>query len=259
MRTHNDGLNRRSFLTRSTALLGGLPLLSSQTASASLAEGRQAADLHLYCDESGILGVDVLFVLGMVVTTDSVRHEAAVDRLRQDHHFATQLQYNSTDRFKRPFAEDAIRYFFEEPDLSFVAYAITDKAVTSLRSRGFSLEQVYHHYYETLISNCTPPGVPKTLNLEIRNSIGDDRTLRRYLRENVVNLSKINVAGSSVSNLLQIADLFTGSINGDAHIDSLRNPVKREVLSLLRARANVASLLDAGLEDRRGPFNVYVL
>lgn len=259
MRTNKDRLDRRSFLTHSTALLGGLPLLSSEAVSAPAADGRHVADLHLYCDESGIPGVDVLFVLGMVVTTDSTRHEAAIDRLRQDHRFATQLQYNSTDRFKRPFAEDVINYFFDEPDLQFFAYAITDKTVASLRRAGFSLEQVYHYYYETLISNCTASEAPKTLNLEIRNSIGDDRALRRYLRENVVNLSRINVVGSASNNLLQIADLFTGSIYGDAHIDSVRNRVKREVLSLLRARLNVTHLLEAGLKDPHGSFNVTLL
>ncbi len=258
MRMRNDGLDRRSFLTRSTALLGGIPLLSPETASAVNADGTRGADLHLYCDESGILGTDVLFVLGMVVTTDSTRHESFIARRRQDHRFATQLQYNSTDRFKRPFAEDLINYFFDEPDLRFVAHAITEGAVADLRSHGLSLEQVYHHYYETLISNCTPSEVSKTLNLEIRNSIGDDRALRRYLRENVINLSRINVVGSSSNDLLQLADLFTGCVYGDAHIDSLRNRVKREVLSLLKARLNVANLLDVRLSSTRGPFCVFV-
>lgn len=259
METRKNGLDRRSFLTRSTVLLGGVPLLSLQAGSASAGNRGPVADLHLYCDESGILGTDELFVLGMVVTTDTARHELAIDRLRQDHHFATQLEYNSTDRFKCPFAADAINYFFGEPDLRFFAYVVTAKALASLRSQGLSLEQAYHYYYEALISNSTASEVPKTLNLEIRNSIGDDRALRRYLRENVVNLARINVVGSPSTNLLQLADLFAGSIYGDAHIDSLRSRVKRDVLSLLRARLNVKNLLDADMKDPSGSFSVVIL
>jgi len=261
MKTHMDRLNRRSFLTQSTALLGGLPLLASRKASALEAAGsfEPGADLHLYCDESGILGHDVVFVLGMLMTTDSARHESFIDRLRQDHSFATQLRYSSTDRFKRAFAEDLISYFLAEPDLQFCAYVITDKAIAYLRNNGYSLEQVYHFYYETLLSSFTAPDVAKILNLEIRNSIGDDRTLRRYLRENVINLSRINLVGSSSNDLLQVADLFTGCIYGDAHRDSLRSSVKLEVLSLLRARLNVDTLLADTLGDARGPFRVFVV
>jgi len=259
MRTRNDGLNRRSFLTRSTALLGGIPLLSSKAASALNASAAQGAHLHLYCDESGILGTDVVFVLGMLVTADHTRHEALIDRLRQKHQFATQLLYNSTDRFKSPFADAVIEYFCNEPDLRFFAHVITDEAVASLRRRGMSLEQVYHHCYKTLISNCTPAEIPKTLNLEARYSIGDDRDLRRYLMENIANLSRIYVAGSGSDDLLQIADLFTGSLYGEVHRDSLRNRVKREVISVLRARLRVASLLDAVETDPPGSFNVTIL
>lgn len=260
MKTNTNRLDRRSFLTRSTALLGGIPLLASKRVSAANADGSSPPgdDLHLYCDESGILGSDVLFVLGMLVTTDSARHESSISRMRQDHNFATQLRYSSTDRFKQPFASDLINYFFSEPDLQFCAYVVTDEAVAYLRNHGYSLEQVYHFYYEALIADCTAPELAKTLNLEIRNSIGDDGALRRHLRENVANLSRINVVGSSSSDLLQIADLFTGSIYGDAHRDSLRSGVKLEVLSLLRAQLHVDSLLNVRLSNTRGPFCVFV-
>ena len=260
MKTNMNRLDRRSFLTRSTALLGGIPLLASKDVPAANAAGSASSedDLHLYCDESGILGSDALFVLGMLVTTDSARHETSISRIRQDHNFATQLRYSSTDRFKQPFARDLINYFFSEPDLQFCAYVVTDEAVAYLRNHGYSLEQVYHFYYEALIADCTAPELAKTLNLEIRNSIGDDGALRRHLRENVSNLSRINVAGSSSSDLLQIADLFTGSIYGDAHRDSLRSSVKLEVLSLLRAQLHVDSLLHVHLSNMREPFRVFV-
>jgi hypothetical protein len=260
MKTKADRLNRRSFLTQSTTLLGALPLLSSKSVSAAGADGGPSpgVDLHLYCDESGILGKDALFVLGMLVTTDSARHESFIRRLREDLRFATQLRYSSTDRFKEPFARDLINYFFSEPDLRFCAYVITDTAVAGLRKQGCTLEQVYHLYYELLISNCTAAEAAKTLNLEIRNSIGDDGALRRYLRENVINLSRINIIGSASSDLLQIADLFTGSIYGDVYRDTLRSSVKLKVLDLLRAQLNVDSLLDARLSNARGPFRVFV-
>jgi hypothetical protein len=260
MKTKADRLNRRSFLTQSTTALGALGLLPSRSVSAAGADGDPSpqADLHLYCDESGILGQDVLFVLGMLVTTDTAKHESFIGRLREDHRFATQLRYSSTDRFKEPFARDLINYFFSEPDLQFCAYVIMDTAVANLRKQGYSLEQVYHLYYELLISNCTAPEAAKTLNLEIRNSIGDDQALRRHLRENVVNLSRINVIGSASSDLLQIADLFAGCIYGDVHNDTLRSRVKRDVLNLLKARLNVDSLLDARLSNPRGPFRVFV-
>jgi hypothetical protein len=260
MKTNADRLNRRSFLTQSTALLGAMPLFSSKSVSATQAHGSSSpgADLHLYCDESGILGDDVVFVLGMLVTTDSARHESSIARMRENDRFATQLRYSSTDRFKRPFAADLINYFFSEPDLQFCAYIIMDTSLADLRKRGYSLEQAYHFCYEMLISNCTAPEAAKTLNLEIRNSIGDDQALRRYLRENVIHLSRINVVGSSSCNLLQIADLFTGCIYGDLHRDTLRSSVKIEVLSLLRAQLNVDSLLDVRLSDPRSRFRVLV-
>jgi len=212
----------------------------------------------LYCDESGVLGLDPLFVLGMVVTTDSGRHQSSIARARLEHSFATELRYSSTDRFKGPFAQDLISYFFEEPDLQFWAYVVRDETVERLRSNGYSLEEVYHLYYETLLSNCTPSDVAKTLNLEARNSIGDDQALRHYLREHVTNLSGINVLGSSSSDLLQIADLFAGCIYGDAHRDTLRSAGKLEILALLRARLNVDSLLDVKLESPDRSFRVFV-
>jgi len=259
MRTHNDGLNRRSFLTRSTALLGGIPLLTSQAASPASAGTAQGAHLHLYCDESGILGKSVVFVLGMVVTSDHIRHEAFIDGLRQKHRFATQLLYNSTDRFKSPFAEAVIDYFSKEPDLRFFAYVLTEEGRMSLHRQGLTVGQVYRHFYETLVSDCTPAEVPKTLNLEPRYSIGDDRNLRRYLMEKIPNLSRIYVAGSASNDLLQIADLFTGCLCGEVHRDSLRSRVKRDVLGLLRSRLRVVNLFDARQTDPPGWFNVTVL
>ncbi len=260
MKTNMDRLDRRSFLTQSTAMLGVMPLLSSQSVPAAQARGSSSpgTDLHLYCDESGILGEGVVFVLGMLVTTDSARHESSIGRMRESDRFATQLRYSSTDRFKRPFAGDLINYFFSEPDLQFCAYIIIDTSLADLRKHGYSLEQAYHFCYEMLISNGTPPEPAKTLNLEIRNSIGDDQALRRYLRENVVHLSRINVVGSSSCNLLQIADLFTGCIYGDLHRDTLRSSVKLDVLSLLKAQLNVNSLLDVRLSDPHARFRVLV-
>lgn len=260
MEANRDKLGRRSFLTRSTAVLGAIPLFASQdSASQAHAAATKAGNLHLYCDESGVLGNDAVFVLGMLTATDSLRHEAFIARAREKRNFATELSYSSTDRFKRPFAEDLIDYFFREPDLRFSAYVITAESVARLRSQSHSLEQAYHLYYESLIANGAPADLPKTLNLEIRNSIGSDGSLRRHLRENVVNLSRINVVGAPSSNLLQMADLFAGSIYGDAHRDSMRSRVKREILGLLWARLNVKTLLAPSLGDPRAGFQVFLV
>jgi len=190
--------------------------------------------------------------------TDSTRHGRFIHQIRERHNFWTQLKYSSTDRFKRPFAVDLIDHLVDDGDLQFSAYVITRDAAEYLEKNHHSLEDVYHLYYETLISNSTAPDANKIVNLEIRNSIGDDRALRRYLRENVINLSSINVLASSSSDLLQLADLLAGSVYGDVHIDTLRNQVKLQLLDLLKSKLNVRTLLDKRLGEPDGPFRVFV-
>jgi hypothetical protein len=87
MKTNAGGLDGRSFLSRSTTLPGGVPLLSSNSASAVQIGGGSTPGpvLHLYCDEGGIISNDVAFMLGMPVTTHSARRESAIGCKRETH------------------------------------------------------------------------------------------------------------------------------------------------------------------------------
>ena len=261
METERKEFNRRSFFAKSTILLGGIHAVSSETASATIADAADMSngDTHLYCDESGVLGRDSVFVIGMLSMSSSTPHNRYIHQLRERHNFWTQLKYSSTDRFKTPFAVDLINYLLGDNGLQFSAYVITYEAVQFLKRYRLSLEDVYYLYYELLISNGTAPRANKILNLEIRNSIGNDRVLWKHLRNNISNLSTINILASSSDDLLQFADLLAGSIYGDVYLDSLRNLVKSQLLELLKSRLNVDSLLDKRLENTNGPFRVVVI
>jgi hypothetical protein len=66
------------------------------------------------------------------------------------------------------------------------------------------------------------------------------------------------VLSSSSSDLLQLADLLTGSVYGDVHVDTLSSQVKLELLGLLKSKLNVRTLLDKRLGDPNGPFRIFV-
>jgi hypothetical protein len=80
-------------------------------------------------------GVSGRLVVGLLVTTDPWRHEAALVALRRASAYARPLSYVSTDRLKVGFAEAVIDYVAEADDLAFT-YSGRYRADTRVASPG---------------------------------------------------------------------------------------------------------------------------
>ena len=269
MTSSSDGWDRRRFLIRTAALLGAAvtvgcdqttlaPVLKSSQGGGSL-DPAAPGTIDAFGNESGLfLGRDP-FVVGFLTTGQPDAHEKALADLRDAHHYYTELHYGSTDRFKQAYAEAALDHLFASDDLSFAAVA-----VGASRSAG-GLDAAA--LYEKLLGSLTGSGAQVVLQIEHRFlAAAPDTALETRLEE--ISGVSVEFIASQDSNLLQLGDLLTGSIQGDLGrtAKGQSNPrgkapggnVKDRLIASLKRRLNVQRLSHPSLAGRPG-FSVEVL
>jgi hypothetical protein len=210
--------------------------------------------LHLYIEESGVFGGDGPFCIGALLTSKPETHLKQIRELRVLHHFRSRLLYRSTDKFKLPFARGILNYFFRTPDLRFTARVVSKRASDHDTSRS-AQESRYFVHYRKLISASVPKGHSALLTLVNHSLGGRDELLRKYLHEEVPTLTGIHVARLRDSDLLQLANLFAGSVSERG---TLENKVKLYPIKQLKRSLGVDTLQEPQLRQR-SKFRVQVV
>lgn len=252
-------VDRRSFLTSGIALLGSSALASCDrsllapkvTVNDEPAHIGEAWSASLHVDYSGSLEGREHVVLGGVVTPTPGIHDQALQALREHggRHYHRRLTYSSNDRNKLDYAVSAIDYLLEAEGLAFEARLIGP----GQHRRDGSLLTAYRR----LIGEIAGVDAAGSVELKPNTSVGLDPELRDHLSAEFPDLT---IGGAArPSNLLQLADLLTGSIYGDVTRTPARRgtsrpqphgqSVKDLIITHLRERLGVRLLTDHSLRD----------
>lgn len=213
---------------------------------------KRERDLYIYGDESGDLRREPYFLLGMVKTRTPARHENQIQQLRLETGYRHELKYSSGDKFKVPFAKEVIDYTLDEPDLQFAALLIdtTQHELDHFDGRDDPIraeDVAYNYRYKLLILKNTPRYGDLVVHLDDRDRAQADN-LPEYLRQEINNLKSLQLVDSKKHQLVQIADILTGSIYGE--VTGTTHEVKREVLRHLNDRLGVDDLREEAVNGR---------
>lgn len=214
----------------------------------------------VYGDESGGFKNEPYFLLGIVQTYEPGTHDAAIESLRDKHGYSRQFEYKKTDRLKRDLCSDVIDYFVDCDDLEYQALLVPTAQYDLRRYKNEREESArtpeivsYNYRYKQILRNNTSARDELVVILDER-SVAKDDNLPDYLRREIPNIKNIQLVNSQKHNLVQLADLLTGSIYGD--LTNNTHPVKRSIIEHLRGRLDVRRLTDRPLRLAR-KFRVY--
>lgn len=210
---------------------------------------------YVYGDESGGFKNEPYFLLGLVQTYEPEAHNAAIESLRDKHAYSRQFEYKKTDRLKLGLACDAIDYFVENDDLEFQSLLIPTAQYDLGRYRSSAETSArtpeivsYNYRYKQIIRNNTSARDELVVILDER-TIAKDDNLAAYLQREIPNIKKVQLVNSQKHDLVQLADLLTGSVFGD--LTNNTHPVKRAIIEHLRAKLKVRRLTDRPLALER--------
>lgn len=209
----------------------------------------------VYGDESGDLRSEPYFLLGIVLTYAPHVHSAAIERLRVRHGYVRQFEYKKTDRLKAGLCKAVIDYFVEEDDLEFQGLLIAT-ADHDLRHFKKAFDDsgrkpdvtAYNYRYKQLIVHNTSLRDDLVVVLDSRARSREDN-LPEYLRSEMDNIRNVQLVDSAKHNLVQVADLLTGSVFGE--LTNTTHPVKRGLIEHLKQRLDVGRLTDEPLRLAR--------
>ena len=209
----------------------------------------------MYGDESGGFKHEPYFLLGIVQTYEPDAHDAAIEWLRDQHAYSRQFEYKKTDRLKLGLARDVIDYFVENDDLEFQALLIPTvqydlrRYRTAAAAGGRSSEIVSYNYRYKQIIRKNTSGHDELVVILDERTIAKDDNLAAYLQQEIPNIKNVQLVNSQKHNLVQLADLLTGSVFGD--LTNNTHPVKRAIIEHLRGRLKVQRLTDRPLALKR--------
>lgn len=222
-------MNRREFIVGSIILAFSSSILS---------ETKKHRKIDIYIDESGDVGTRRSFVIGALVVESDYDYQR-ISNIRKNSGFKQILKYSSSNKFKKNLSAPLIDEFFSNRKMRFRAIAFPETVNVTWPSRKRLRTELYNHNYVNFVDFSIAPNVEVNLYLERRAQSGEDRYLKDFMEKRLKNV-KISFIKEKESDLLQLSDLFTGSIFGE--INSVRNRTKKSIISHLKAVMNTTSL-----------------
>jgi hypothetical protein len=238
---HNSG--RRIFFKNTLLGIGGsfaLPSLPSflRIKSPNQNQSLGMAQNTVYAVESGLLGKDKYFALGLlVVGSNGTAHESYLKNLRDDStaSYRTRLNYSSNDRFKIPFAQNALTYFNTNDEIRLYLKVISDFPV-GLSPTEASVSKI--EYYNKLFDKAGLSADTLIVNAKSQSPFGPSVHFKSLFADNTGGAT-LEANNTFDSNLLQLASFITGTIMLDIRGISKRGSVKRQLLLHLKSITNV--------------------
>ncbi len=202
--------------------------------------------LHIYGDESGQVG-GKHFLIGLlfVASKSHSEYERQLQRLKLQHNFThRELHYSELDRFKSGFAKAVVDWYLGATGAVFKCTVVPGGIFDSRRFREnmkfISAEEMsYNVIYKSAInfhSTDTEKSEPKVLIVDRKDKARPDE-FQRYLMEKVPNVADMQEARSEDHNLLQVADLLAGCVNGD--LNGVQKFDKRTVIDHIKTRLGI--------------------
>lgn len=206
---------------------------------------------YVYGDESGSLESAPFFALGVLVTKDPERHETQLNNLRRQHRYHNELKYSKTDRYQVPYAEAVIHYFLRDSDLRFNVLLVDNHKHNLSHFKKHKTDYdprdvAYNWHYKKVLVRATPPRAELVVHLDDRQRRKEDN-LPEYLAAELENLKSLQLVDSAKHQLVQVADLLTGCVYGEATKVDHRS--KTAGIEALRQGLRVRSLLGRRLQD----------
>lgn len=236
--------------------------LSEAAFAAGLERQGLGVALQAFSDESGAFKTDPYFVLGMVLTTDAEAAEREIEKMRVDQRYVgREFKYSKTDRLKVPFCKTLIDWFARHPDLEFRCIAKARGRhdlghYSGARASRFGPtlpgDLAYNYTYNELLTHNI--NTPFVLTLD-RRDLARRNNLHDYLWREVWFCRDVQAHDSKTANLLQLADLLTGSVYGDC--TAVAQPVKAGLVTYLKGALGVGSLAVKNPWRLRDKFNIW--
>ncbi|MCF0074660.1 hypothetical protein LZD49_29515 [Dyadobacter sp. CY261] len=161
-----------------------------------------------------------------------------IQKLRAKHKYRSHIMYRSRDKFKRPISLALIDLFFQEPSLRFYGRIIQEVTNTSQKYLVQIRQSAYNATYRKAVVDVSGLANSKSLKMNFYSSQEAlIKELTTYARSRSIILADERLG----NNLLQLSDLFTGSIYGEL-FGKPRNPTKIAITDYLKKRLGVSDL-----------------
>lgn len=243
-------MKRRGFIGGSLLTGGALlvpSFLKAETKSASPLKEIVSTKDRFFCSESGMLGKDELYILGvMMVPNNTKSFEKVLKAQREIRKFYIELSYSSNNSHKMEFAKDCINFFMDN-DMRFVAKVVRKDDFRSAirgnlspnKKKKFKLS-----LYQSILSDLDSENIGMHLGkpnfvVKSQSLFGPTRNYNDWFKQEL----KLNYKAvhHSESNLLQLADVLTGCIRGDLSND-ITNKNKLVMIDYLKKGLGVSDL-----------------
>lgn len=232
-----NATSRRKFIGSSILGLSAYSLAWSNQAPQNLPHYRSAlarSDTTYYICESGNLGKDSTFTLGLLSVPASGEFEDRIWQLRRQSNYFPRLTFGSNDRFQVPLAQQVISWLLEESNARFQVMAFSEP-ITSNNSHfpdapsRWQLLQQKQVYYDHLLAKAKVQD--SMVHVKYQSPLGPSPAYAQYF------FSSHNVyyqaTDTRTSNALQICGLLTSCVAA-AHTGRPLSPIKATLVEHLQ-------------------------
>lgn len=246
-------ITRRTFLNHCVHFSALIPLVAFSPAPFHAIKDRSSDTLVLAYGDESRWRTSTAFTVGFLCTSNSKYkyHINQISLIREKHKYYRPFRYGSTDKYKIPYAEDLLHYFFTNKDLRFIARV----------SHGAKEDARYKYVYTKTVEAVSPHSSGIILNLVHHSITGQDLVLQEHLKRQSTRLKEIkmvkhtsfpkNTKNTNRDYLSELADFLTGNIALDlaGREAASQNPVKTGLLASLKNRLGISSFSDNKLKS----------
>ena len=202
--------------------------------------------IHLYGDESGVIG-NRLFLIGLLFVESKrvAEHEKFLNTLKVTHRFLyKELHYSELNPKQVDFAKACVDWFIGTGGVVFKCTVVQAELFHTKKFQGnlkfISAEEMSYNviYKSTVLWHLDNDerDQAKVVIVDKKDKARPDE-FERYMRAGIPNVSDFQEAKSENHNLLQIADMMLGCVNGD--LNGVQKYAKRNVINHLKSRLNI--------------------
>jgi len=176
-------------------------------------------------------------IIGMVRSTDPLRHEAEIERICADHGVPYEIKYSSTNTRTVACKQALIDYFCGDDELEFRCIVKRSDVVDLNRYKNNlgipEKDMAYNHTYQRLLEFNLGYGERAMVYIDDKSRTKSDNLIA-YLQWNVTRAADVQPKDSKDFRLIQLADLLIGCVYGE--LTDNRHPAKLPVHGHLLAR-----------------------
>lgn len=202
--------------------------------------------LYIFGDESGQVG-GRCFLIGLLsVESDAKdRYERQLRELKVQHNFLeSELHYSDLSPMKSTLAKSVVDWYLSATEAQFRCTVVPVSAFDVRQFRDnlkfMSADEMSYNviYKSALLYHLTPKEKeePKVLLLDRKDKARPDE-FQDYLCRSIPNVVDFQEVSSEDHNLLQVADILVGCVNGD--LNGVQKHAKRTVIDHLKVRLGI--------------------